>query len=102
MSLAALFEQMEFGDQEMAKEAEDQVKLAAEEDAAGRIMARGFMDELNKLAQKSPYAPRQQPTAGQKPIPHGPLKVPPPPKSQAPKGGMPSYKPGLLPPPKVK
>lgn len=34
----------------MEEQEEEMAKLAAEEDAAGRIMARGFMDELNKLA----------------------------------------------------
>lgn len=36
----------------MADYLEGMDKEAAEEDAAGRIMARGFMDELNKLAAK--------------------------------------------------
>lgn len=44
MSLVDILEQLDAVDEEMTKE-------AAEQDAAGRIMARGFMDELNKLAQ---------------------------------------------------
>lgn len=51
MSLSDLYAFMEANDEEMAKEAQELDKLAAEEDAAGRIMARGFMDELNKLGQ---------------------------------------------------
>jgi len=50
MSLADLFSQMEASDETIQKEASELHKQAAEEDAAGRIMARGFMDELNKLA----------------------------------------------------
>lgn len=50
MSLANLYEKLTSTDEEMAKEAEEHEKVAAEEEAAGRITARGFMDELNKLA----------------------------------------------------
>lgn len=50
MSLADLYEVMASNDEEMSKEASELEKIAAEENAAGRIMARGFMDELNKLA----------------------------------------------------
>jgi hypothetical protein len=51
MSLANLLNTLEACDHEMNKEAEEMNKLAAEEEAAGRIMARGFMDELHKLAE---------------------------------------------------
>lgn len=44
MSLVDLLAVLEQQDEELEKQ-------AAEDDAAGRIMARGFMDELNKLAQ---------------------------------------------------
>lgn len=44
MSLVDVLSQLEQADEEMSK-------LAAEEEAAGRIMARGFVDELNKLAE---------------------------------------------------
>jgi len=37
-------------DNELEKQAEEMWKQAEEEDAAGRIMARGFADELNKLS----------------------------------------------------
>jgi len=50
MSLSDLYDVMVSNDEEMFKEASEMEKLATEEDAAGRIMARGFMDELNKLA----------------------------------------------------
>lgn len=43
---AELIEQEEYSDDEP----EDMLKVAAEYDAAGRLMARGFMDEMNKLA----------------------------------------------------
>lgn len=47
MGLVDLLSVLEDQDEEMQKQ-------AAEEDAAGRIMARGFMDELNKLAEFGP------------------------------------------------
>ena len=50
MSLVSLMAELESHDEEMSKEAQEHMKLEAEEDAAGRIMARGFMDELDKLA----------------------------------------------------
>ena len=39
-------------DQELEKQASHIYKQAEEEDAAGRIMARGFADELDKIAAK--------------------------------------------------
>lgn len=51
MSLVDVLSQLEATDYEMEKEATEHEKFAAEQEAAGRIMARGFMDELNKLAQ---------------------------------------------------
>lgn len=54
MSLVDFLDQLEAADEEMQKEASEYEKLAAEEEAAGRIMARGFMDELDKLAQRMP------------------------------------------------
>ena len=50
MSLVDVLAQLEGVDEEIQKEASEQEKIAQEEEAAGRIMARGFMDELNKLA----------------------------------------------------
>lgn len=44
-------------DAELEKQAEEMWKEAEEEDAAGRIMARGFADELNKLAQPGQPVP---------------------------------------------
>ena len=64
----------------MEEQEEEMMKVAAEEDAAGRIMARGFMDELNKLA-ATQTAPEQTPKSD---LPGGPLmshakkRVPPP------------------------
>ncbi len=46
-SLAAETEYYDDGEEKLAAE-----KLAAEYDAAGRIMARGFMDEFNKIARE--------------------------------------------------
>lgn len=37
-------------DEELEKQATEMVKQAEEEEYAGRIMARGFADELNKIA----------------------------------------------------
>jgi hypothetical protein len=51
MSLADYLEELESSQEEMTKQ-------AAEEEAAGRIMARGFMDELNKLAALPAEKPR--------------------------------------------
>jgi len=55
-------------DEELEKQASELYKQAEEEDAAGRIMARGFADELNKLAQPNfgenvGLKPRQAPKA---------------------------------------
>lgn len=38
-------------DQELEKQASEMIKQAEEEEFAGRIMARGFADEMNKLAE---------------------------------------------------
>jgi hypothetical protein len=60
MSLADMYEKIAAYDGEVEdqyEELSDTEKLAAEHDAAGRIMARGFMDELNKIAQMPPAGP---------------------------------------------
>lgn len=76
MSLADLFLQLQESDGEMAMDddvmskvaeaaAEEDVsieKVAAEYDAAGRIMARGFFDEFNKLAEGVLEGPSQAST----------------------------------------
>jgi hypothetical protein len=53
MSLADMYEKIAAADQDV-EEQHDELseieKVASEYDAAGRIMARGFQDELNKLA----------------------------------------------------
>lgn len=51
MSLVHIHEQLSSVDSELEKEAAVEYEKLAEEDAAGRIMARGFMDELHKIAQ---------------------------------------------------
>jgi hypothetical protein len=95
MSLADLYNAMEANDHEMVKEAEELEKIAAEEEAAGRIMARGFMDELNKLAQEleASKPPRFAGERGKpvKTIPAPPLKVPP--LKGKPKAGLGTHKP---------
>jgi hypothetical protein len=53
MGLADLYEKLASIDEEVANEMSETEKLAAEHDAAGRIMARGFADELNKISQES-------------------------------------------------
>lgn len=58
MSLVDVLNQLETADEEMKKEAAELEKIAAEEEAAGRITARGFMDELNKLAQGMQFKPQ--------------------------------------------
>lgn len=59
MSLVDVLNQLENADEEMEKEAQELEKIAAEEEAAGRITARGFMDELNKLAQGMQFKPQK-------------------------------------------
>lgn len=76
MSLADLFLQLQEADEEMIDDGDvmDKVaeaaaeedlsieKVAAEYDAAGRIMARGFFDEFNKLAEGVLEGPTQAST----------------------------------------
>jgi hypothetical protein len=60
MSLADMYEKIAAADHEVEEQYEelsDVEKVAEEYDAAGRIMARGFMDELNKLAQVKEHVP---------------------------------------------
>ena len=49
-NLTDVYNALQQVDEPLIKQAEEMQKLAEEEDAAGRIMARGFADELNKLA----------------------------------------------------
>src|SRR5690606_23968516 len=49
-SLTEVYEQIQSKDVILEKQAAELLKQAEEEDAAGRIMARGFADELAKLA----------------------------------------------------
>lgn len=56
MGLADFHEKLAQVDEATRQEALEAEKVAADEDAAGRILARGFMDELDKLAQSLPAA----------------------------------------------
>lgn len=49
-SLQDVYNQIASQDAELEKQASELIKQAEEEDAAGRITARGFADELSKLA----------------------------------------------------
>jgi hypothetical protein len=49
-SMTEIYEQLSAKDAVLLEKQAAQMKLAEEEDAAGRIMARGFADELAKLA----------------------------------------------------
>lgn len=51
-SLTDVYETISAADAELLEKQAAHIKQAEEEDAAGRIMARGFMDELHKLAQE--------------------------------------------------
>lgn len=53
-SLTDVYNEVASKDADLEKQAAELVKQAEEEDAAGRIMARGFADELAKLAE--PYS----------------------------------------------
>lgn len=53
MSLVDIYDVMSGQDVELEKAAAEEFAKLAEEDAAGRIMARGFMDELDKLAERT-------------------------------------------------
>jgi len=65
-NLTDVYNQLSAADAVYLEKHAAQVKIAEEEDAAGRIMARGFADELTKLA-----------TPGQQPPPGGSIPLPP-------------------------
>lgn len=50
-SLVDVYNNLAEADAEILEKQAAEIKLAEEEDAAGRIMARGFADELEKIAQ---------------------------------------------------
>lgn len=52
-SLTEVHQKIAAQDAELEKQAAEMLKIAEEHDAAGRIMARGFADELHKLADAS-------------------------------------------------
>jgi hypothetical protein len=56
-SLTDVYETISAADGELLEKQAEAIKVAEEEDAAGRIMARGFMDELHKLAAPMAYPP---------------------------------------------
>jgi len=56
--------------EKIAQEEELEMSKLAEEDAAGRIMARGFMDELNKIATPG-FAPQPPPQSASR-VPFAP------------------------------
>lgn len=65
MSLLDVYNQISSHDAELLEKQAAAIKQAEEEDAAGRIMARGFADELNKLAQNEfPFKAKALPTPG--------------------------------------
>jgi hypothetical protein len=70
-SLTEVYNQLDSKDAELEKQAAEIIKIGEEEDAAGRIMARGFADELHKLADAygSGYDPLAAGRAGRKKTP---------------------------------
>jgi len=62
-NLTDIHHQLSSADQVYLEKQAEQYKIAEEEDAAGRIMARGFADELQKLAspRSMTYLPGQNP-----------------------------------------
>ena len=53
-SLTDVYNQIASADAQLLEKQAAHIKLAEEEDAAGRIMARGFADELQKIAADAP------------------------------------------------
>jgi hypothetical protein len=56
-SLSQLYQQLSAEDAELLEKQAGEIKLAQEEESAGRIMARGFADEMRKLAIASETLP---------------------------------------------
>ena len=76
MSLRDLYENLILpADAELHKQAAELAKTAEEEDAAGRIMARGFVDEMQKLAQGPGIGTPPMVGAGMAPPPPAPPNV---------------------------
>jgi len=77
MSLVDIHGYISDQDSAMEKQAEEEFSKLAEEDAAGRIMARGFMDELNKVAGGFGSAPmaKRDPNYGNKVRKVGPINT---------------------------
>ncbi len=66
MNLTNLYEKLASRDELIQAEQYEMQKVAEEEDAAGRIMARGFMDELEKLSAALPTIASTSPNANQR------------------------------------
>jgi len=77
-NLTDVYNQLSAADAVYLEKHAAQVKIAEEEDAAGRIMARGFADELTKLA------------AGAPPVAQPPKQVVPPKQPRVQAGPAPS------------
>ena len=60
-SLTDVYDTISAADADLLEKQAEAIKVAEEEDAAGRIMARGFMDELHKLAQPMAFPPGGKP-----------------------------------------
>lgn len=78
-SLTEVHQKIAAQDAELEKQAAEMLKIAEEQEAAGRIMARGFADELHKLADAygSGYDPFSGGRAGRKGATGGVPKVAP-------------------------
>jgi hypothetical protein len=63
-SLTEVLDILSEQDQDLEKQASELMKVAEEHDAAGRIMARGFMDELTKLSGFGSQPSFQGPSGG--------------------------------------
>jgi hypothetical protein len=60
ITLTYIYNQISAQDAQLLEKQAEVLKIAEEHDAAGRIMARGFADELHKIAQgETPQWPRQ-------------------------------------------
>ena len=64
-NLTDVYNQFASIDEQLEKQASEMVKQAEEEEFAGRIMARGFADEMNKLAQWGQGGPQAARVSGQ-------------------------------------
>ncbi len=75
-NLTDIHNQLSVADQVYLEKRAEQIKIAEEEDAAGRIMARGFADELTKLAADGDVARKVQAGAIGGIVPAKPVQLP--------------------------